>query len=183
MNNNNNNSYEDNEYRNIFSRFLPDSIIDYIIEYCMTYKKIFNNILKRDIIIKSPRTFYMNNWTGPELVCASIVDSVSSCTICDISQSTLHLYGKYRNWNRRGHIVDFWPEYVEHFLKIVFRINAHDVFIYMIRIKSSTHINPASLMPPSLQYISYRNHLHNIADDSTYSKIICEIMSKHVIMI
>ena len=51
-----------NENRNIRIQ-LEDSI-------CMTYKKIFNNILKRDIIIKSPKTFYMNNWTGPEPLCA-----------------------------------------------------------------------------------------------------------------
>lgn len=172
--------------KQLFSKLFPHDVIEIIFEYHIIYKEIFDEILRKDIKIANPDLFYVNNWTGPKLLFAYVLENKSSVIsepytiLADITLSTQELYGKRRNWNRRAHILEFYPEFVGHFLKLIFEGYEDDFFITIIH--RFVHINRIFMMPPSLQEILYfddnglDNELYSHEfTNQTYHRIIREI--------
>ena len=128
-----------------------------------------------------PDLFYLNNWTGPILLFAYIVDGPT--IICNITKSIQDLYGKKRNWNRRAHIVEFYQEFVGYNLKLIFEDYSTN-YIIETYVHTFVHVNPIFVMPPSLQNRLYLEEDATHSADSSfdghftdinYAKIICEI--------
>ena len=167
------------ECKNIFFKIFPKDVINLIFDYHVTYKEMFDKILKMGIKIKVPELFYFNNWTGPRLLSARVV--FSPTTFHDITKSIQELYGEKRNWNRRAHIVEFYEEFVGYNLRFTFEDYPTN-YIIQTYIDTFVHVNPIYIMPPSLQNRLYlgQDTIHSVDSlfdghftDINYAKIIC----------
>ena len=172
----------------ILSKILPKEIIDIIFEYHITYKEIFDNLLKKDIKIMHPEFFFLNNWTGPKLLSAFIVNGdylEDSChNVTDVTKMVQHLYGKKRNWGRRCNIVEFQKEYRGSYLALNYIGHETSVMLFIGDVVVMNYILTA---PNSLQRMMYCNHeyypselFHGHITDFNYHKIICEIIDETI---
>ena len=166
--------------KRVFLKLFPLDIVNHIFEYHITYKDILNVILKKEIQLPQPELFYFNNWTGPVLLFAYVMDG--STIVCNITESIQELYGKKRNWHRRAHIVEFYQEFVGNNLKLVFEGYEEDTLTMSIH--TFVHINPIFMMPPSLQHCLAVGDISIFTPsplftghftDKAYANILCEL--------